>query len=168
MKTKNCIIIGLITVTALLTFMGCSTNNTNSADGMISNLAVRKSGEGAQALRIQSGGSGVFCSTNGTVACVGAFTGSTIITNISNGSFWFTAPAGSSSCTITDISEIPTPYVSVVRATRKNNGQSWCGTNTVTFPVLASQQYRFYIYTKNQLPPPTNGQSLALDIQWNP
>jgi hypothetical protein len=67
----------------------------------------------------------------------------------------------------TDISGLASPYESVVKAIR-NDGISWCGTNSVSFPASSSKQYRFYIYIKNTPPPPTNGDALTLDVQWNP
>lgn len=166
MKTKNCIIIGLITVTALLTFVGCSTN-LNSTDPAASSLAARKSG-GVQTLQLGPGASGGITFTNGSLSCVGTYTGEAKITNSETSSIWFTAPSGTTNCVITDSSGLAAPYLSVVRAVRRSNAQTWCGTNTLSFPALASQQYKFYIYIKNTPPPPTNGQVLTLDVEWNP
>lgn len=166
MKTKNCIIIGLTTVTALLTFVGCSTSNTNP-DLMTSSLAAK-----APAMSALSGGPGSYCggftATGGTLSsCGGDYNGYANITNSATGTMWFTPPAGTTNGLATDSSGFEAPYTSTIRVTRSDN-ISWCGTNSVSFPVINTKKYKFVIYVQSTTPPPTNGQPVTLGLQWNP
>jgi hypothetical protein len=163
MKKTNCIIIGLTVFTALLTLVGCSTNtNTNTE---MTTTRLKPSKPGMSALTSGPDASGGFSETGGSVSCVGTFTGLAYITNSDTGTVWFTPPAGTTNCIATDSSGIPSPYESVVKVTRKDL-LSWCGTNSVSFPALSTKQYKFTVYIKNTLPPPTNGAVLTLDVQW--
>jgi len=106
----------------------------------------------------QSGGSGS--------GCPGTYTGFAEMTN-SAGTFWITPPTNTSSGTFTDASGLASPYVSVAYVTRKSDGLTWCGTNSVTFPATNSMKYSLMVYVKNTPPPPTNGQPLTLQINWH-
>ncbi|HYG21512.1 MAG TPA: hypothetical protein VEH04_01935 [Verrucomicrobiae bacterium] len=160
MKITNCIKIGFA-ASALLVFAGCV---SNSEPGLTSNsFAVRTA-----TLGIGGNNCGGFNGTSGSTACVGPYTGFAIITNSASGTIWFTAPAGATNCVVTDSSGFASPYVSVVKAVRRSNLMSWCGTNSVSFPANAGQQYKFTIFLKSTPPPPTNGQPLVLEVDWNP
>lgn len=141
MKQSLPLLLSLTAVSALLALTGCSTSS--------------RSYNGA-----------VTCAS-GSTPCVGSYTAFAIITNSATGDIWFTPPNGTTNCTITDISGLGSTYVSVVKAFRKDT-LAWCGTNTVTFPASSLKQYRFYIYVENTPPPPTNGDVLTLDVQWQP
>lgn len=149
------------TAAALLTMAGCSTNEHN---GNMESTLVAKPTMRAAFMPVQQA-NGEFVSQNGTVSCCGSYEGFANITNSVTGTVWFTPPAGATNCIATDSSGFASPYVSVVKATRKDIG-SWCATNSVSFPVSSSKQYKFAIYVKNTPPPPTNGAPLTLDIQW--
>lgn len=85
-----------------------------------------------------------------------------------SGLLTWTAPAGSTSCRITDITPgMPATYVSRVEAVKVIT-QVACGDHTVTFPVTAGSKYTFTIYVINVPPPPAPGQSLELQIEWLP
>lgn len=107
---------------------------------------------------VQSGGSGS--------GCPGAYTGYAKMTN-SAGMFWITPPTNATSGTLKDASGFPPPYVSVVQVTRKSDNTKWCDTNSVTFPATNSTQYALTVDVKSALPPPTNGQPIALQITWH-
>ncbi|MGE3309627.1 MAG: hypothetical protein AB7O66_06630 [Limisphaerales bacterium] len=78
----------------------------------------------------------------------------------------WTAPAGSTSCRITDVTPgMPGTYVSRVEAV-KVISQVACGDTTVTFPVTAGSKYSFTIYVINVPPPPTAGVALVLEVEW--
>jgi hypothetical protein len=106
----------------------------------------------------QSGGSGS--------GCPGAYTGFAKMTN-SAGGIWITPPANTSSGTFTDASGFSAPYMSVTWVQRKNDGMTWCSTNTVTFPATNSTSYELFVYVKNTPPPPTNGQAMDLQVTWH-
>jgi len=146
------------TAAALITMTGCSTN-----ENMESTLAARPAMR-AGFMPVQAA-VGLFVPHNGTVSCCGSYKGFANVTNSDTGTVWFTPPAGTTNCVATDASGLASPYVSVVKALRKDFA-SWCGTNSVSFPVSSSKQYKFIIYIKNTPPPPTNGAPLTLDIQW--
>ena len=107
----------------------------------------------------QGGGSGS--------GCPGAWTAYGKMTNSTDGTLWVTPPTNVVSGTLTDASGFAAPYVSVAYAkSKKYFGLSWCGTNSVTFPVTNSDQYELFIYVKSPVPPPTNGQPMNLQITW--
>lgn len=106
---------------------------------------------------IQTGGSGS--------GCPGAYTGYAKMTN-SMGTFWFTPPANATSGTLTNASGFAPPFVSVACVVRKSDFTAWCGTNSVIFPATNSTQYALTVYVKSALPPPTNGQTMNLQITW--
>jgi hypothetical protein len=110
---------------------------------------------------------GGYNGTPGSATCVGSYSGSAKITNSATGTIWFTPPSGTTNGTATDLSGLSAPYSSVVLAMRKRDMMAWCGSNTVTFPASSTDQYKFTIYIKNMPPPPTNGQILTLDVQWD-
>lgn len=147
---------------ALLTMAGCSTNEHNG--NMESTLAAKPAMRAA--FMPSQDATGAFVPQNGTVSCCGSYQGFANITNSITGTVWFTPPAGATNCIATDSSGFASPYVSVVKATRKNDAAYWCGTNSLNFPASSSKQYKFIIYIKNTPPPPTNGAPLTLDIQW--
>lgn len=105
----------------------------------------------------QSGGSGS--------GCPGTYNGFAKMTN-SAGTFWITPPAGTTSGTFTDASGFASPYVSVASVVRKSDNVKWCYTNSVTFTATNTQQYSLTVYVKSTLPPPTNGQPMTLQINW--
>ncbi|MBL9128035.1 MAG: hypothetical protein JNL97_10330 [Verrucomicrobiales bacterium] len=85
-----------------------------------------------------------------------------------DGLMTWTAPAGSTSCRITDVTPgMPGTYISRVEAVKVIT-QVACGQTTVTFPVTAGSKYTFTIYVINVPPPPTAGQSLNLQVEWLP
>jgi len=112
---------------------------------------------------------GTIIFSSGSNSCVGAYYAYARFTNtsVTPKSIWWRPPAGTTSCTITDASGITDPaYVPVVEAVRRSDLVHWCGTNSVTFPATSTQQYQFGTYIKNQLPPPSPGQTLELTVQW--
>ena len=85
-----------------------------------------------------------------------------------DGLLTWTAPPGSTSCRITDVTPgMPSTYVSRVEAVRTIT-QVACGAQTVTFPVTAGLKYSFTIYVINVPPPPAAGQNLQLQVEWLP
>lgn len=88
------------------------------------------------------------------------------MSNSIEGGFMFKPPTNATSCIVTDASTFGSPYCSVVQGFVKGGSQKWCGTNTVTFPVNASNQYSFTAYIMNSPPPPANGQTVTLQILW--
>src|SRR5205814_2437401 len=91
----------------------------------------------------------------------GPYTGKTTFKD-SNGSTWFTPPAGTTICTITDISNLPSPYASKVESVESGTLRSACASTSVTFSVTSGKRYNFTIYVVNTPPPPTSGQTLSL------
>jgi hypothetical protein len=107
--------------------------------------------------------------SSGSNSCVGTYYAYARFTNtsVTPKSIWWRPPTGTTSCTIADASGITDPaYVPVVEAVRRSDLVHWCGTNSVTFPATSTQQYQFGTYIKNQLPPPSAGQTLELSVQW--
>jgi len=111
--------------------------------------------------------SGPIQAGTGTKSCPGAYTGWVTFKNTS-GSSWWTPATGATNCTITDLSRgnYNPPYIPVVQAVDNITLASWCGTNTVSFPVTGSHKYQFTTFIKNPMPPPTQGDALTLDILW--
>ncbi len=97
--------------------------------------------------------------------CPGAYSGYAKMTN-SAGSIWITPPTNAASGTLTDASGFPAPYVSVAYVTRRSDGVAWCGTNSVTFPATNTTSYELMIVVRNTPPPPTNGEPMTLQINW--
>jgi hypothetical protein len=96
--------------------------------------------------------------------CPGIYTGFATMTN-SVGTFALTPPTNATSGTFTDTSGFGAPYVSVACVTCGLS--KWCDTNSVTFPATNSLKYSCTVYVKSPLPPPTNGQSISLQIVWH-
>ncbi len=61
-----------------------------------------------------------------------------------HGTYWLTPSNNAVSGTFTDISSIPSPYVSIAYVTRKSDLMVWCGTNSVTFPATNTDLYDLY------------------------
>ena len=109
-------------------------------------------------------------SGGGTVTCGGVpktYYGIAKMTN-SVGGTWLTPTAGSTNGVFSDLSGFPAPYSSVVVVTRKRDLFTWCGSGTVSFPATNTTSYQLTVYTTSTPPPPTNGQPLTLQVQWNP
>jgi hypothetical protein len=102
-------------------------------------------------------------STN--ITCPGTYTGYAKMTN-SAGSIWITPPTNTTSGTFTNASGFAPPFVSIAYVMRKNDGLTWCDTNSVTFPATNSTSYQMIIFVKSTPPPPTNGQPMNLQIIW--
>ena len=98
-------------------------------------------------------------------SCGGTYYAVVKMTN-STGSVWIIPPTNSSSGTFTDVSSFGSPYSSVAMVTRFSDKVTWCGTNSVTFPATNSNRYSLTVYVTTPTPPPTNGQPVALQIQW--
>ena len=103
-----------------------------------------------------SGGSGS--------GCPGTYTGYAKMTN-DVGTFWITPPTNAVSGTFTDASGFASPYTSIAWV-KCSDFHTWCDTNSVTFPATSSKKYELFVYVKNTPPPPTNGQSMNLQITW--
>lgn len=88
------------------------------------------------------------------------------MTNTTDGTLWIKPPTNAISGTLTDASGFVSPYVSVAYVKRKSDFVTWCGTNSVNFPVTNTAKYALTIYVKSPLPPPTNGQPLDIQITW--
>lgn len=98
--------------------------------------------------------------------CPGTWTGYARMTNTTDGTLWIKPPTNAISGTLTDASGFVSPYVSVAYVKRKSDFVTWCGTNSVNFPVTNTAKYALTIYVKSPLPPPTNGQPLDIQITW--
>ncbi len=88
----------------------------------------------------------------------------------STGSRWFTPPAGKTSCVISDMSRqnyVP-PYIPVVEAVENGTLKNWRQTNQVSFPIKTVYKYQFTTYIMNPMPPPACGDTISLDITWQP
>jgi hypothetical protein len=169
MKKTTGIIAGLICGSALLTIVGCSTAEKKPQNQLImTQLAASKPPQNNTAQTTGPSGNGGYIPGAGSTTCCGSYVGMTYITNSATGTFWFTPPTGTTNCVATDSSGLASPYESVVKVTRRRDNLSWCNTNNVSFPASSSEQYRFYIYIKNTPPPPSAGDTLTLDVQWNP
>lgn len=104
--------------------------------------------------------------TTGTNVHVGIFYATAKMTN-GTGTFYITPPAGTQTGAFSDISGFPSPYSSSLVVTRKSDQFNWfTNNNTVTFPATNSS-YSLTAYVTSLTPPPTNGQKLTLQIQWN-
>jgi hypothetical protein len=101
-------------------------------------------------------------STN--VPCPGVYTGYAKYTN-TDGTYWVTPPQGATNCIFSDVSGFPAPYASVA-CVGCNNLKKWCGPTTVTFPVTGTAKYEFIVYVTSATPPPTNGQPISMNIEW--
>ena len=101
----------------------------------------------------------------GSNSCSGVYYAYAKMTN-STGGLWLTPPAGTTSGIFTDASGFPLPYSSVVQVTRRNDGTTWCEATSVTFPATNTTSYQLIVYVTSPTPPPTNGQPMTLEIQW--
>ena len=101
----------------------------------------------------------------GSNSCSGVYYAYAKMTN-STGGLWLTPPVGTTAGIFTDASGFPLPYSSVVQITRRNDGATWCGATSVTFPATNTTSYQLIVYVTTPTPPPTNGQPMTLEIQW--
>lgn len=102
----------------------------------------------------------------GNNACAGNYTAQAKMTN-STGGTWLTPTANSTNGTFTDLSGFAPPYKSVTVATRRSDGVTWCGTNSITFPATNAASYSLTVYVTRTPPPPTNGQPMNLQVTWH-
>jgi len=100
----------------------------------------------------------------GTNSCAGVFYAKASMTNGAGG-VWIT-PTNStiSSGTFTNASGGAYSYSLSVQC--HNTMKTWCGTNSVTFPATNTFSYSFYIYITSPVPPPTNGEPINLQVNW--
>jgi hypothetical protein len=126
----------------------------------------KESTSSSSSLITQTSGSGAVNMSGGSTSCCGSYSGFANITNDATGTVWFSPPSGTTNCVATDSSGLPSPYVSCIKAIRKGDLVSWCGTSSVSFPATSNREYKFIIYVKNTPPPPSDGDILTLDIQW--
>lgn len=96
--------------------------------------------------------------------CPGVFTAAVTFKE-ATGSAWFTPPAGSTSATITDVSGLPSPYLSNVESVESFTTRKACATTSVTFTVSPNRRYQFTTYVTSS-PPPGANTTLQLQIQW--
>ena len=103
--------------------------------------------------------------TNGGTGtdCPGPYTAIVTMTN-STGSIWITAPAGTTNAVLSDASPYPAPYASVVATMCKNNGMTWCGPDSISFPAVGGNNYQMKLFVVSGTV--TNGQPLTLQITW--
>ncbi len=102
--------------------------------------------------------------TGGTIpGCPGTYAGYVKFKNPS-GSYWWTRPAGTTQCTITDQSS----YTTRVQIVESGTLMSWCNTETVTAPAQPlPRKYQFTTYFTG-INPPYSGDPITLLINWNP
>lgn len=85
----------------------------------------------------------------------------------SAGTYWITPSNGVSSCTFQDVSGFPPPYTWAAMVQSRNFHQFVATNNTpLTFPATNTMSYTLTVYVTSPLPPPTNGQALTLQAQW--
>lgn len=95
----------------------------------------------------------------------GTFYAQAKMTN-SSGLYWITPPTNTHTGTFKDASGFPAPYASSLLVTRRIDNYSWfSNTNGFTFPATNSS-YSLTVYVNTTPPPPTNGQSLTLQVTW--
>ena len=87
-----------------------------------------------------------------------------------NNSLWWTPGSGSVNCVITDMSRnnYTPPYTALVQAVDNITLNSWCGNNSVSFPVTTGHKYQFTTFIMSAVPPPQTGDIITLDINWWP
>jgi hypothetical protein len=104
--------------------------------------------------------------SGGTMSCVGRYYAYAKMTN-DVGSIWIKPPTNIvvRSGTLTDISRFPSPYSSYA-VVQPFGGTLSCASNSVTFSATNTQLYELTIFVANPPPPPTNGQFMTLQIQW--
>jgi hypothetical protein len=141
MKKHN--LAGVVCGFAVFTLIGLATSMVK-ADNQIQPFTPKPGGSGS--------------------SCPGTYFGWVKLTNGTATSLYWTPPTNATSGTLTDVSGYGSPYVSVACVTSTAMG-SWCGTNSVTFPVTNSAKYTLTIYVKSS-PPPTNGQPISASITW--
>jgi len=100
--------------------------------------------------------------------CPGTYYAVAKMTN-STGSFWLTPPSGTTNGIFKDVSGFPPPYSSSVQVGRRSDQMTWCsnGASGVSFPASTSTSYSMAVYVTSKSPPPTNNQSLTLQITWH-
>ena len=100
---------------------------------------------------------------------IGVFYAYAKMTNSNNGTFNVQPPTNTSTGTFKDASGFSAPYVSALVVTRKSDGYSWHtnNNNSLTFPATNAIYYTLTMYVNSSLPPPTNGQAMTLQVQWN-
>ena len=105
--------------------------------------------------------------TTNTSPYAGVYYATSHMTNSTGGS-WITPSNGVSSCTFQDASGFQPPFTWSVVVIRHIDGVKWCtnNNNSLTFPVTNSTSYQITEYVNSAPPPPTNGQPLMLQAQW--
>lgn len=105
--------------------------------------------------------------SSGTNPCAGTYYAYAMMTN-DTGSIWITPPTNTvvSSGTLTDVSGFPAPYSSSAVVLPMGSASYLCGSNSVTFPATNTLKYKLEVVVTSATPPPTNGQPMKLQIQW--
>jgi len=105
----------------------------------------------------------------GTNSSFGKYYAYAKMTN-SAGSFWIKPDTNIvvRSGTLTDISGLPAPYGSYAAVGVFMSTNTYCGSNSITFPATNTLTYQLSIFVTSPPPPPTNNQPMMLQIQWNP
>jgi hypothetical protein len=112
--------------------------------------------------------SGPYQPGTGNKSCIGSYLGRVTFKVPGTQSTWFSRPAGTTQCTITDTSGYSTPYSAKVEAVESYSLWSTCKVQTVTFPTKAPPTYKYQFTTYVTSGAPPSGSTLTLDIQWLP
>lgn len=102
-----------------------------------------------------------------TNASVGVYYATAKMTN-SIGGIWITPSNGVTSCTFQDVSGFALPYTWSAIVVRHSDYHSFVTTNStpLIFTATNTTSYSFTVYVNSPTPPPTNGQMLTLQAQW--
>jgi hypothetical protein len=101
--------------------------------------------------------------------CIGTYYAVAQMTN-NLGLFLITPPTGTTNGIFQDISGFPAPYASAMVVIRSSDLKSWCtnSTNGVSFPATSSDSYQMTVYVNSKTPPPSSGQTMKLQVTWQP
>lgn len=92
------------------------------------------------------------------------------MTNSINGTFNVQPPANTTNGTFKDTSGFTVPpYASSLVVYCRNTAQTWHtnNNNSLTFTATNTMTYTLTAFVNSSLPPPTNGQTITLQVQWN-
>jgi hypothetical protein len=101
----------------------------------------------------------------GTQPGVGSYTAMARWTN-GAGATWIAPPTNTTSVTFADLSSYGSNYVSVATITPFIHPIMCSNSSSITISLTGVPKYEFTVYIKSPVPPPTNGQTLNLELNW--
>jgi hypothetical protein len=84
------------------------------------------------------------------------------------GTFWFTAPSGTTTVTVKDLSVHPGKYRTSVNLTRRSDGTTACASNTVSMPISGGDSVSVTVFVDTPYPTTATYQTITNRLTFQP